>query len=347
MQKLLDFIAIIREAWNDYDDSRQIKTIEDISAKVSTNHVYRLKFEDEGTIIAKLSYFGRYDHFVEDHTIINALANNLHEPFDNFLARSLTKHGNLFVHRYSDSALNAWIVFYNPIKVSQKPARKQSHRQIEILGRELASFHKACYTVKNALPPNYKSINEDVSHLREIMGTEQGKFEYRGFVTEIHRQCDRLEENLEAIGIDDLAAIPVFVDWNIGNFSVNKDYQFFSRWDYDWFRMSTRVMDFYFFSRVCSSVGDKTIFSYLIDPLMEERFSLFLKSYHQVYPLMEKEILLIKEAYRFFILNYVIKDGRYFFNEIYATRLQQEAMNIYFPKLDTTFNPDLLLKSIS
>lgn len=346
MQRIIDFTEIVREAWTAYDPSREIKSIEDISAKVSTNHVYRVWFDDEGSIIAKLSYFGRYDHFVEDHTIINALANNLPEPFENFLARSLTKHGHLYVHRYSDSALDAWVVFYNPIKVDRKPSKKQSETKIKKLGREVAKFHKACRTVKNVLPPNYKQIHNDINQLREIMATEQGQYEYRGYIDEISRQCDLLEENMDKINMSNIATIPVFVDWNIGNFSVTKDYSFFSRWDYDWFRMSSRVMDFYFFSRVCSSVGDKTIFSYLIDPLMEDRFLTFLKSYHEVYPLEASEILLIKESYRFFILNYVIKDGRYFFNEIYASRLQQEAMSLYFPQLDKNFSSDKILKAL-
>jgi hypothetical protein len=347
MQKIIDFTAIVREAWENYDSSRNIKSIEDISAKVSTNHVYRVRFEDDGIIIAKLSYFGRYDHFVEDHSIINALANNLPAPFENFLAKSLTKHGDLFVYRYTDSRLDAWVVFYNPIRVDQKPARKQTMEHIAILGEELARFHKACQTVKNVLPPNYKQIRHDIDHLREILTTEQGQYEYRGFIDEIKRQCDLLESNFEEIDISDIPSIPVFIDWNIGNFSVTQDYKLFSRWDYDWFRMSTRVMDFYFFSRVCSSIGDKTVFSYLIDPLMEDRFLVFLKSYHAVFPLNVKEVKLIKEAYRFFILNYVIKDGRYFFNEIYASRLQQEAMNIYFPNLDKSFNTEYLLNAIN
>ena len=94
MYQNIDFIKIIEDAWYEYDSSRKIKTIEDISAKVSTNHVYRVRFEDEDIIIAKLSYFGRFDHFVEDHTIINALANNLHAPFENFLAKSSPKITN-------------------------------------------------------------------------------------------------------------------------------------------------------------------------------------------------------------------------------------------------------------
>ncbi|MEQ9305359.1 MAG: hypothetical protein RJQ14_15725 [Marinoscillum sp.] len=346
MYQNINFLQIIEDAWYDYDSSRRIKAVEDISAKVSTNHVYRIRFDDDDQIIAKLSYFGKFDNFVEDHSIINALANNLPAPFENFLAKSLTKHGKLFVYRHTDSVMDAWVVFYNPIKIDQKPDKKQSKEQISILGGELAKFHKTCRKVTNTLPPNFKQTNDDIGHLLEILKTERGKYEHRGQEDIIRKQCDLFVENCDKIGVADLASIPVFVDWNIGNFSVKNDYSFFSRWDYDWFRMSTRVMDFYFFSRVCSEIGDRTVFSYLIDPLMEDRFIIFLKAYHKVYPLTEKEILILKETYRFFILNYVIKDGRYFFHEFYASRLQFEAYETYLPTLDKSFNSDKILKAL-
>lgn len=347
MYQNINFIKIIEDAWNDYDSSRSIKTIEDISAKVSTNHVYRIRFDDDEIIIAKLSYFGKYQHFVEDHTIISSLANNLPAPFENFLAKSLTKFGQLFVYRHTDSFIDAWVIFYNPIKIDQKPDRKQSKEQISILGTELAKFHKACFKVKNTLPPNFKQTNDDIHHLIDLLNTDEGKFLHRGHEKIIKEQCNLFMENCDKIGVDNMPSIPVFVDWNIGNFSVKNDYSFFSRWDYDWFRMSTRMMDFYFFSRVCSEAGDRTVFSYLINPLMEDRFMIFLKAYHKVYPFTEQEIRILKETYRFFILNYVIKDGRYFFHEFYASKLQFEAYEVYFPNIDKGFDPDKLLKALS
>lgn len=347
MQHIVHFTKIVEDAWYHYDSSREIKSIEDISAKVSTNHVYRIRFEDGSIIIGKLSYFGKYEHFLEDHSIINALATNLPSPFENFLAKSLTKHGQLFTYRHIDSIIDAWVVFYNPISIDQKPERRQSEEHIRILGQELAKFHKACKNIKNTLPPNYKQTKHDIDHLLEILKTEAGQFEHRGHIDEIRKQCDLFFENCNRLETDSMTSIPVFVDWNIGNFSVTKDYRFYSRWDYDWFRMSSRMMDFYFFSRVCSDIGDKTIFSYLVDPMMEERFIIFLKAYHEVYPLTVAEIKLLKETYRFFILNYVIKDGRYFFHELYASKLQHEAHTIYFPNLEESFKEEKLLKALN
>jgi len=99
-------------------------------------------------------------------------------------------------------------------------------------------------------------------------------------------------------------------------------------------------------ARVCSSIGDRTVFSYYIDPLMEERFLIFLKAYHTAFPLTEQEIRFLKEVYRFFILNYVIKDGRYFFHELFATKLQKEAYEIYLPSIEARFNAEVLLKAL-
>lgn len=80
---------------------------------------------------------------------------------------------------------------------------------------------------------------------------------------------------------------------------------------------------------------------------MEDRFILFLQHYHEVYPLSENEVRFLKEVYRFFILNYVIKDGRYFFHEIYASKLQKEAYDTHFAMIEKEFNADKLLKALN
>ena len=342
----IDFISIVEAAWYDYDPSRSVLSINDISAMVSTNHVFRVRLDDESVVIAKFSYFGTYEDFVEDHSLINALANNLPAPYDQLLSRSLLKKNQLFTYHHQATLLNAWVVFYNPIRVDQMLPKKLDERQIEILGGELAHFHKTCSRLCHILPDWSKTLKGDMIHLLWVLDTEEGQFQHRGTIDEIKRQIDIFDTNMNELDAYAMEAIPVFVDWNIGNFSVTKDTKFYSRWDYDWFRMSSRVLDFYFFSRVCSTAGDKTVFSYLIDPVMEDRFMIFLKAYHAVYPLNRQEILFIKEAYRFFILNYVIKHGRYFFHDIYATKLQQEAFKIYFPRLEESFKPDKILQAL-
>jgi Ser/Thr protein kinase RdoA (MazF antagonist) len=342
----IDFIGIVREAVKNFDSSKRIERIDDISAKVSTNHVYRIKFSDNNYIIAKLSYFGKYEHFVEDHSIINSLSNNLPAPFENVLARSLIKGNSLFVHRHTDQLIDAWIVFYRPMRVRQKLPKRLNVDQIKKLAKTFAQFHQACYSVRNTLPPSSKTMKIDIEHLLRILQTSIGKHDHRMHINLIREQCHKFLENTEFMTPENFEPIPVFVDWNIGNFSVTNNMVLHSRWDYDWFRVSSRIMDFYFFSRIVSEVGDQTIFSYDIDRLMEDRFLIFLKAYHEEYPLTEDEIRFLPESYRFFLLNYVVKYGRYFFHEVFSNRLQQEAYTRHLPSIEEKFDPDPILKAL-
>ncbi|MEC7076830.1 MAG: hypothetical protein VXX08_02395 [Pseudomonadota bacterium] len=93
----IDFLDIVAKAWQDYDSTRPVCSVDDISVLVSTNHVFRVRLQNGDLVVAKLSYFGRYEHFVEDHSLINALANNPPAPFDKFLSRSLLKKSTLYL----------------------------------------------------------------------------------------------------------------------------------------------------------------------------------------------------------------------------------------------------------
>ncbi|GAB3765965.1 aminoglycoside phosphotransferase/kinase family protein [Spirosoma pomorum] len=344
--RLINYPAIIEKAWLDFDPASSVQFVEDISAKVSTNHVFRVTLENGDRVIAKLSYFGKYEQFLEDHRIIHALANNLLYPFENVLAKSLVRDGQVYTYRHRDDLLDAWVVFYNPIRTQNKLPRRLDEHQIRLLGAQVARFHKACSRVSTVLPKSSKTLRSDIWDLLDQLDTETGQFEHRMHVDELRRQCDLFLANRQKLVAGTVETMPVFVDWNIGNFSVTENLELFSRWDYDWFRISYRVMDFYFFSRVSSDVGDRTIFSYLIDPMMEDRFLIFLQEYHKVYPLTEAEVRFFPEAYRFFILNYVIKYGRYFFHRTYATKLQREAYELYFPSIER-FNADKILRALN
>ncbi|MEM9723452.1 MAG: hypothetical protein AAGA10_29550 [Bacteroidota bacterium] len=341
-----DLSTIVKYAWLAYDSSRPIQSILDISARVSTNHVFRVRFKDRSFVIAKLSYFGKFEHFVEDHTIVNVLGNNLLKPYDNFLATSLMKGKEIFFHRFSNGIIDAWVVFYRPVKIKNKLPRRLEERHIDVLAEQMAGFHKACQTISHTLPPSSQTLKGEICHLQSLLKRSEGKRMFGRFVPAIQDQCSRFLENWEKLNGDSFARIPVFVDWNIGNFSVTPSFKLYSRWDYDWFRVSTRMMDMYFLSRIVSDVGDKTIFSYNISTFMEDRFIRFLSTYHQINPLSKEELLVLREGYRFFILHYVVKHGKYFFAESYAEKLQKEAFEVYFPSIDKEFHPDTLISAL-
>jgi Ser/Thr protein kinase RdoA (MazF antagonist) len=342
-----DFTAIVREAWAAYDPSTPALGIEDISAQVSTNHVYKVTLAGRRFVVGKVSYFGKYEHFREDHTIINTLAKTLQPPYTRLLARALRQQGEVFTYRQKGGEIDVWVVFYNPIRIHNRFPRRLEPADIQRFGGEMARFHRACADAVPHLPLSSKTLEWDIRELLERVTTAEW-----GTATEdergaIRTQCQLFLAGHEACGAGRFLKMPVFVDWNIGNFSLDDSGALFSRWDYDWFRMSSRMLDFYFFSRVVSDRGDRTTFSYVVDTLTEPRFLLFLKAYHAVYPLEAGEVRFLKEAYRFFILNYVIKYGRHFFRPRYADQLQSEAFTRYFPEVDVRFDADLLLNHLS
>ncbi|WP_407426082.1 hypothetical protein [Arcticibacter sp.] len=344
----MDYSRIIKKAWKEYDPTKTIRRIQDISAMVSTNHVFRIVFEDDDIVIAKLSYFGRYDHFKEDHRIIHSLANNLLYPFENFLAKSLLKNNRVYTYRYKTGKTDTWVVFYNPTRVQNRLPKRLEESNIRKLGYQIGKFHRACSRVSKVLPKSSKTLSTDINTLLKQLNTPKFKKRFNTEQIDVIRyHCETFLKNRQLYNAGAFETIPVFIDWNIGNFSVTPNLKLYSRWDYDWFRMSSRMMDFYFFSRVVSHAGDKTVFSYLINPLNEDRFIIFLEEYHKVNPLTAVEIRFLREVYRFFILNYVIKDGNYFFNEQYATKLQAEALSIYLPSVDADFNPERLISALN
>jgi hypothetical protein len=346
VETVVDYPFILRKAWEGYDASKAIREIVDISAMVSTNHVFRIVFEDGDMVIAKLSYFGKYEHFKEDHRIIHALSNNLLYPFENLLAKSLLKNNRVYIYRYKHGKTDAWVVFYNPSRIFDRMPRRLDEHHIKKLGEQVGKFHKACSRVKNVLPKSSKTLRTDIFALQHQLETNEKSFGSAMKVDFLKYHCDLFLKNRSNYNMKSFEIIPVFIDWNIGNFSVYPNLDLYSRWDYDWFRMSYRILDFYFFSRVVSDVGDRTVFSYYINTMMEDRFILFLKEYHKINPVTADEIRFLKEAYRFFILNYVIKDGKYFFNEQYAKKLQAEAFEIYLPSVDRDFNAEKIIKEL-
>jgi hypothetical protein len=196
------------------------------------------------------------------------------------------------------------------------------------------------------LPKSSKTLRTDINTLMEQLETHEKRFGSRMQADFLKYHCDQFLKNRLKCNAGSFEIIPVFIDWNIGNFSVINKFELFSRWDYDWFRMSSRMLDFYFFSRVVSDVGDRTVFSYVINTMMEDRFLLFLSEYHKVNPLTANEIRFLREVYRFFILNYVIKDGNYFFSEQYAKKLRAEAFDIYLPSVDREFDPERIIRHL-
>ncbi|MCU1388638.1 MAG: hypothetical protein JWL72_1976 [Ilumatobacteraceae bacterium] len=340
----------LREAWQAYGDPRSIVSVVEVSAKVSTNRVYRFRLDDGHSNIAKVSSYGSYFLFREDHDRIHRtrvvlqstrwaglLADVLTErdgrPDDNRDTKRDGHRERVFTFFNDD----LWTAFYQDVPQGRSLPKILTEGQVADLGEEMGLLHRDCAEASRRIPPSSKSIKSDAIHLLELLSDKHSSLKFKYDASEkqyLRSQCHEFLEQLDRFGYDDWSRIPVLIDWNLGNFSVSmarQQVRLFSRWDYDWFRIEPRLLDFYFLSRVASSTGDRTVFSYSPHTLLEARFQRFLAAYHRIFPMNEDEILFLREVYRFFILNYVVREGDNFFQPEYWHRLQHEAVSLCLP----------------
>ncbi len=330
---------ILRSAWEAYGQRSEVVGITELSAKVSTNVVYKLSLSDDREVVAKISRYGSYVHFRQDHYRIHEWIHRLRGTrYASFLAPVLLKDDTVFTYREGD----AWVAFYKKHEFYDFLPKVLTDADIDAFADEMALFHRACADVATRVHPTWQTLGSDVATLYDMLGSEQWLSQHQFGPHErefLRAHCDAFLHNADELGYHEWQKIPVLIDWNIGNFSVGLEddgFKFFSRWDYDWFRIEPRLLDLYFCARVVRAEGDQTAFSYTVDPFFEPRFVRFLRAYHQVYRLSEGEILFLKEAYRFFILNYVIRIGEHFFRPEICRRLQREAIDTYLPELEQT-----------
>lgn len=330
-------VAAIRAAWQDYGDPRVIAHLEETSAHVSTNRVFRLTFDDGSPVIAKASNYGSYFLFAEDHDrLFECTALLRHTRWSGFLANILTKDAHPY--RWYDGS--RWVVFYDDVARGESLPKIVSDDDIVNLATEIAEFHLACTDIGRRLPAPSHSIRSDAVALMDQLDADDAHKRLDLSIDHL-RVCresvHQLLVHLERIDYDHWPKIPILVDWNLGNFSVRRSasgrFSLDTRWDYDWFRIDSRMLDFYFLSRVSSATGDRTEFTYSPHTLVESRFVRFLVAYHQVNPLKREELEFLPWAYRFFLLNYVIREGARFFRPHFSTTFRAQAADRYLPLL--------------
>ena len=325
-------------AWIVYGDPRSIVRVDEVSANVSTNRVYRLHLDDDSTLISKVSSYGSYFLFVEDHEQLHRCASLLRSTrFDGLLADVWLRDNRVFT--WYDQSM--WAVFYDDVPRRDTLPRVLGLDQITNLATEIAELHLACTDLAPQLPAASKTIKSDAIHLLDLL---ESPFAPRNFdlppeaIGLLWKHTHRFLERLVAVGYDEWPKIPLLIDWNLGNFSVESAddgrFHLFSRWDYDWFRIEPRLLDFYFLSRVSSSTGDRTRFTYGPHTLVEPTFLAFLGAYQSVFPMSDDEVQFLPEVYRFFILNYVVREGARFFRADLCTQFRRDAVRSYLPALD-------------
>ena len=329
-------VESVRDAWVNYGDPRSIIKFDEVSAHVSTNRVFRLTMSDSSHLIAKVSSYGSYFLFAEDHDRLARCSSQLRGGrWSGFLAEVLSKNGRPYTW-YDGSC---WAVFYTDVHRGDGLPRILTDNDVVTLARELAEFHLACAAISPTLPPTSNSVKGDAVHLYDLLREPSAAQNFglgSSDISTLQRFTHDLLMHLEKVHYDEWLRIPILVDWNLGNFSVeptiggsNNSFRLATRWDYDWFRVESRLLDFYFLSRVSSSTGDKTQFSYSAHTFTEQRFLKFLTAYHEVYPLSKTEIEFLPYAYRFFILNYVIREGARFFRPDLCAQFRRDAAREY------------------
>jgi hypothetical protein len=330
----------VQAAWVDYGDGRAIVDIVELSAMVSTNRVVRLVLDDASTVIAKSSNYGSFFLFAEDHDRLHRTTRLLAGgPYEHFMAGTLTAEGRPYLWYDGDM----WVVFYREVEVKDRLPAILTEAQVENFGREIARFHRAVSGVARLIPGTSKTVTSDAIALYDMtasrragedLGLDPSRLDL------VRRHTHRFLMAVHEAGYDHWPKMPVLIDWNLGNFSVEfgdgpgGDFRLFSRWDYDWFRVETRLLDFYFLSRVSSRTGDRTTFTYGAHTLFEPRFRRFLRAYHEVFPLSLAEVRFLREAYRFFLLNYVVREGRAFFRHDIWQHLLIDVVDRHLPTLD-------------
>ena len=97
-------------------------------------------------------------------------------------------------------------------------------QQIANLATEIAEFHLACTEIAPLIPSASKTIKSDAIHLLDLL---ESPFAPRNFelppeaIAVLWKHTHRFLERLVEVGYDEWPKIPMLIDWNLGNFSVD------------------------------------------------------------------------------------------------------------------------------
>ena len=95
-----EYLRALHNAWADFGDPRSIVGIDDTSPNVSTNTVFRLHLSDRSCVFAKVSNYGSYFLFAEDHDRLFRCTQLLKGTrFEDFLVPVLAKDNQPIVNR--------------------------------------------------------------------------------------------------------------------------------------------------------------------------------------------------------------------------------------------------------
>ena len=210
-------------AWRDYGDPRAIVDVSELSAMVSTNRVYRLTLEDGTHVIVKSSNYGSFFLFAEDHDRLYR-ANRLLDggPFGRFLAdvytatASRTSGTTARCGRSSTRRSTPRIASreFSPIarSIGSAASWRASTRR--------ASTSRSASRRRRRPPspmPSTCSSRPRPRNAGDHFGLDRSRTDL------VRRHTHRFLMAIHESGYDEWPKMPVLIDWNLGNFSVEFD----------------------------------------------------------------------------------------------------------------------------
>ncbi|HEX6242278.1 MAG TPA: hypothetical protein VFZ61_15310, partial [Polyangiales bacterium] len=195
-----DVPPVLHEAWTQYDPDDAIVLLRETSAGVSTNRVYYVALSSGRHVFAKVSSYGSYVHFRQDHARINQWIQKLAGTrYDHFLARVLLKGGEVFTYERD----GVWVAFYEEAARRGVLPRVLNDWQIEYLGREMGEFHQASASVAPDLSATWQSLGSDLALLYDHMQKSALRASYgldAASAQLVRRHCDLFFNNAERLG---------------------------------------------------------------------------------------------------------------------------------------------------
>jgi hypothetical protein len=124
---------------------------------VSTNRVYRLILDTGDTVVAKVSNYGSFFLFAEDHDRLHRATRLLAGTrYERFLASMLSDDkGGPYI--FYDGEY--WATLYEEVPIGDRLPRILTEAQIDNLAIEMAEFHHACHEVGSQIPPRQRRLN--------------------------------------------------------------------------------------------------------------------------------------------------------------------------------------------
>ena len=208
--------------------------------------------------------------------------------------------------------------------------RQPGHRD----GRVPSGQHR----IAPFLPSASKTIKSDAIHLLDLL---ESPFAPRNFdlppeaIGVLWKHTHRFLERLIEVGYDEWPKIPILIDWNLGNFSVDTSRTADSGCTAD--GTTTGFAS----SRDCSTstscrVSPAAPATAPVSPTVRTHWSSRRSSPSSTHTAAcfrcaTDEVAFLPEVYRFFILNYVVREGARFFRPDLCTQFRRDAVRSYLP----------------